>query len=67
MVTILVKFNGVAAVQEAMKQLRRKLQRDHFFKTYRQREFYISPSELRRKKMKDSIRAQRKLNRLRRS
>jgi ribosomal protein S21 len=60
LITVLVKFNGGVAVQEAMKQLRRKLQKDHFFKTYRQREYYISSGDLLRKKRKEAIRAQRK-------
>ncbi len=63
MVTIVVRDNNV---EQGLRVLKRKMQKDGLMRELRMRKFYEKPCEKRKRKMEESIRRTRKNERKRR-
>jgi|TARA_B110000503_G_C6813359_1_gene275896 ribosomal protein S21 len=56
-ITVIVKQGGPAGALESHRALRRKLQREGYFKLIKQQEFFEKPSDRKRRKRKEALKA----------
>ena len=49
-VSVIPRDNSSQSLERALRELKRKLKRDDFYKELRRREYFVSPSELKKLK-----------------